>query len=131
MSTEPKMTFGQTIVQESFKKEVNDPTQKILDFKEYQELKLINKGKISLWKTLQECLENNLTRGLMIPPCMTYSKEVMNRLLKSLQFPSQSPQYWLKNKFSRFKNGKSNRKSSQNKKTPIEALFFLQTCRNY
>lgn len=48
MSTEPKMTFGQTIVQESFKKEVNDPTQKILDFKEYQELKLINKGKISL-----------------------------------------------------------------------------------
>ena len=44
-----KMSFGQTIVQEAFKKEVVDSTQKILDFKEYQELKLINKGKRFLY----------------------------------------------------------------------------------
>ena len=45
MPTEPKMTLGQTIVQETVKKDLDDPNLKILDFKEYQELKLINKGK--------------------------------------------------------------------------------------
>jgi len=35
MSTDPKMTFGQTIVQEAFKKELKDASTKILDFKEY------------------------------------------------------------------------------------------------
>jgi len=41
-----KMTFGQTVVQDTFKKETNDESVKILDFKEYQELKKMNQGKL-------------------------------------------------------------------------------------